>query len=47
MNPAHRIMAALGAPYGWERKDPARGIAKRRKLRKVARASRRYNLRAR
>lgn len=45
MNPAHRIMAALGLPYGWERKGSPRGAAKRRKARKVARASRRYNLR--
>lgn len=45
-NPVHRVLEAIGVPYGAGPKQPNRGVAKRRKLRKIARASRRYNLRA-
>lgn len=46
-NPAHRIMAVLGCPFGWSSNGPAKGIEKRRKARKASRASRRFNLRRR
>lgn len=39
-NPAHRIMAAIGAPYGWKN-NPAKGVAKRRAKRKAQRLARR------
>lgn len=42
-------MEAIGAPYGWSREPGKPGSAKRRthrrKVGKIARASRRYNLR--
>lgn len=41
-NPAHRVMAAIGAPYGWT-KNPAKGVAKRRAKRKAQTIARRKN----
>lgn len=47
-NPAHRVMHAMGAHHGLDPHWPrAPGAARRAKLRKISRASRRRNLRGR
>lgn len=42
INPAHRIMAAIDAPYGWSRdENRAAGASKRRAKRKAQTRARR------
>lgn len=42
-NPAHRIMEAIGAPYGYTPEPREKGVAKRRAKRRAQRVARRAN----
>lgn len=44
-NPAHRVLAAIHVNYGHDNSHRELGIARRRKLRRISRISRRANLR--
>lgn len=45
VNPAHRVMAAIGAPYGWSPEPHDKGIEKRKAKRRAKRVARRANRR--
>lgn len=45
-NPAHRVLHTIGVNYGADEHWPRRkGSARRAKLRRISRASRRFNIR--